>query len=194
MTTQHVFTQNWLNHYYSRLVSLVFERRTSSVWWKFLKWNVQGSASSRNLLRPHCWLCSACYVRIAVYPFFSHDCCCWCACLLNLCLVFVYTWPLVTFAFVAFSISICFTLMIFILAAFVYCFHVKWYYVVLVVVAFTKKKERQRQQAKQTYHLILSIVVFISESYLFCDSCKSWISMRYDVYFKLWIRVVWVWY
>ena len=44
----------------------------------------------------------------------------------------------------------------------------------LVVAAFTKKEEskRQRQQAKQTHKLLLSIVAFVSESYLFCDSCK----------------------
>ena len=47
-------------------------------------------------------------------------------------------------------------------------------FTVLVVVAFTETEERkrQRQQAKQTLNLLLSIVVFVSESYLFCDSYK----------------------
>ena len=47
-------------------------------------------------------------------------------------------------------------------------------FIVLVVVVFTKKEEkkRQREQAKQTHNLPLSIAVFVSESYLFCDSCK----------------------
>ena len=42
--------------------------------------------------------------------------------------------------------------------------------------AFTKKEEtkRQRQLAKPTNNLLLSIVVFVCESYLFCDSGK-WI-------------------
>ena len=42
----------------------------------------------------------------------------------------------------------------------------------LVIVAFVKKEERQRQrqQAKQTHNLLLSFVVFLCESYLFCGS------------------------
>ena len=42
----------------------------------------------------------------------------------------------------------------------------------MVVAEFTKKEERkrQRQQVKQTHNL--SIVQFVCESYLFCDSCK----------------------
>ena len=28
------------------------------------------------------------------------------------------------------------------------------------------------QQAKQTHNLLVGIVVFVRESYLFCDSCK----------------------
>ena len=44
----------------------------------------------------------------------------------------------------------------------------------LVVAAFTKKEERtsQRQQVKQTHNLLLSVVVFVCVSYIFCDSCK----------------------
>ena len=47
-------------------------------------------------------------------------------------------------------------------------------FTVLVVAAFAKKEERkrQRQQAKQTHNLLLGIVVFVCDSYLFCDSCK----------------------
>ena len=47
-------------------------------------------------------------------------------------------------------------------------------FTVLVVVGVTKKEEseRQRQQAKQTHNLLLSIVVLVRESYLFCDSCN----------------------
>ena len=43
---------------------------------------------------------------------------------------------------------------------------------ILVVAAFTKKEERQGQQAKQKHKLLLSIVVFLCESYIFSDSCK----------------------
>ena len=49
-------------------------------------------------------------------------------------------------------------------------------FTVLAVAAFTKKEERktQRQQAKQTHKLLLSTaVVFVCESYLFCDSCTT---------------------
>ena len=47
-------------------------------------------------------------------------------------------------------------------------------FTVLVVASFTKKEERQRkrEQAKYTHHPLLSIVVFVSESYIFHDSCK----------------------
>ena len=47
-------------------------------------------------------------------------------------------------------------------------------FTVLVVVAFTKQEERkmQRQQAKQKQVLLVSVVAFVRESYLFCDSCK----------------------
>ena len=53
-------------------------------------------------------------------------------------------------------------------------------FTILVVVAFTKKEERkrqrQRQQAKQTLNLLLSIIVFVCESYLFCVSCIRMLS------------------
>ena len=55
---------------------------------KFLKWNVRGFAFSIILLRPHCWFCSICYVRIVVYPFFSHACFCWFTCSMYLCHVY----------------------------------------------------------------------------------------------------------
>ena len=47
-------------------------------------------------------------------------------------------------------------------------------FTVLVFAAFTKKEEikSQTQQAKQTHNLLVSIVVFVRESYLFCDSSK----------------------
>ena len=47
-------------------------------------------------------------------------------------------------------------------------------FTVLVVVAFTKQEERkmQRQQAKQKQVLLVSVVAFVRESYLFCDPCK----------------------
>ena len=44
---------------------------------------------------------------------------------------------------------------------------------IVLVVAFTKKeKKRQRPQEKQTHKLLLSVVVFVCESYIFCDFCK----------------------
>ena len=44
----------------------------------------------------------------------------------------------------------------------------------LVVVAFTNegKRRRQRQQPRKTHNLPVSTVVFVSESYLYCESCK----------------------
>ena len=68
-----------------------------------------------------------------------------------------------------------------------------------------KKEERQRQQAKQIHNLLLSIVVFVRESYLFCASyVELWrveinnimrfTKCEYDEYFKLWMWVVCVWY
>ena len=51
---------------------LPFYMRTSSVWWKFLKWDVQGLAFSRILLRlPRC-LYNVCNVNIL-----PHACGCW---------------------------------------------------------------------------------------------------------------------
>ena len=42
-------------------------------------------------------------------------------------------------------------------------------FIVLVVVAFTAKEKRQtEQQAEQTYNLLVSILVFACDSYLFC--------------------------
>ena len=35
----------------------------------------------------------------------------------------------------------------------------------------THKQKRKRQQAEKTHNLLVSIVVFVRESYLFCDSC-----------------------
>ena len=34
-----------------------------------------------------------------------------------------------------------------------------------------EERKSQRQQTKQTHNFLVSIVVFIRESYLFCDSC-----------------------
>ena len=35
-----------------------------------------------------------------------------------------------------------------------------------------EEEERKRQQAKQTHNLLMSIVVFVHDLYIFCDSCK----------------------
>ena len=45
-------------------------------------------------------------------------------------------------------------------------------FTVLVIVTFTKeeKRKRYRQQAKQAHNRLVSIVVLVRESYLFCDS------------------------
>ena len=40
---------------------------------------------------------------------------------------------------------------------------------------YKKKKEKHRHKAKQLHNLLLSIVVFVHESYLFCDSYKCWV-------------------
>ena len=93
---------------------LPFYMHTSSIWWRFLKWNIRDFAFSRVL-------------HILVYPFFSHACC-WFTCSMYL-IVFTYVvctvnaLTLVAFAFGAFSLYIHFTLMIFVLVAFAYCFH-----------------------------------------------------------------------
>ena len=44
-------------------------------------------------------------------------------------------------------------------------------FTVLVVVAFTKKEERKQQQAQQTHNLLVSILVLVRVSYLFCAVC-----------------------
>ena len=46
-------------------------------------------------------------------------------------------------------------------------------YSLSIVVAYTKKEERQRQQAKQTHNLLVNIVVWVLESYLYYDSCEE---------------------
>ena len=47
------------------------------------------------------------------------------------------------------------------------------------------------QQAKQTHNLLVGIVVFVRESYLFCDSCKCWIkesrNQQHHTYFEVWL-------
>ena len=62
--------------------------------------------------------------------------------------------------------------------------------------------QRRRQQAKQTHNLLVTILVFVCESYLFCASCiYTYVELRrieinniirvvkyeYDEYFKRWI-------
>ena len=44
-------------------------------------------------------------------------------------------------------------------------------FTVLVVATFTKKEKDKVAVAKQSHYLLLS-PVFVSESYIFCDSCK----------------------
>ena len=77
-TTIFLFTHNAYS-LHSRLTKLLlnaspcllicaFYMHLSTIWWRFLKWNIRGLALSRILLRlPYC-LCSAHYVRILVYP------------------------------------------------------------------------------------------------------------------------------
>ena len=70
-------------------------------------------------------------------------------------------------------------------------------FTVLIVAAFTKKEERQRQQEKQTHTILVSIVLFVCESHIFCDSFKFqlWrveinniiciVNYEYEEYFKV---------
>ena len=62
-------------------LSCLFYMRTSSLWWRFLKWNVRGFVFSRILLRSHClvvyFVHVVCCVFAYVYLRFSCWCCCW---------------------------------------------------------------------------------------------------------------------
>ena len=66
-------------------------------------------------------------------------------------------------------------------------------FTVLVFAAFTEKeeRERQRQQAKETHNLLLTIVVFVCESYSFYDSCIHQFmenrNQQHHAYFLTWV-------
>ena len=44
-----------------------------------------------------------------------------------------------------------------------------------------KEKGKESQQTKQTHNFLVSIVVFVRESYLFCDSCIKYEWYEYDI-------------
>ena len=54
-------------------------------------------------------------------------------------------------------------------------------FIVVVVVAFVKKEKlhtqakKTEQQAEQTHNLLINILVFVCDSYLFCASCIYWV-------------------
>ena len=70
---------------------------------------------------------------------------------------------------------------------------------------YKKRKKNHRHQAKQTHYLLVSIVVFVPESYLFCNFfvyVESWraeiknimhiVKYELDEYFKLWLWELWL--
>ena len=124
---------NWILTVDCYLLCLAFFVGTSVVWRRFLKWNVQDFDFSRILFRLLFCLCNTRYVRILISIVFSHSRCFWFTCLMYLlvcvCAVFiVYRSALIALAFIAFSLSISFTLMIFVLVVIIYyCCYVKRY-------------------------------------------------------------------
>ena len=118
--TQCVFTQGWLNYYYtpSALSCTIINARSDEGSWSV----TLGVSPSQKL-----FYLVVCIMLVAL-AYLSIPHACWFTCLLDLLVCICVMCILYTLPLVALSLSISFTLMIFVLAAFAYCFHVKWYY------------------------------------------------------------------